>query len=683
MITGKEFTMKKTLILLLFVTASLTAGAAGNDGWTLSTQSRDNYTGISLANGTIGIVTSQQLFGVSHILLNGVYDRANDYDGVSNAVFAPNFMNVTMKLDGHEIIDSDARNWQQSLDLHRAVATTTFDTDKAHIQYSLMALRQAPFMTLMTVEVTPNCDLTMQAINQTTQSRSSKDPEYNYDVVHEGNETIPLYSMRCQTPHDLYQVATCTSFLPAEKNCGARILPIQHGGTQALSLEQDIKKGTTYRFALAAAVCTTRDCFNPSNEAARNVLVVGCNGYDRYVAAHEREWERLWQSDIIIEGDPESQLDVRSALYHLYSFVGEDNRLSPSPMGLSSEGYNRHVFWDTEIWMFPPLLMLNQQMAKSCVDYRIDRIPTAEKRARMFGYQGVMFPWESDDSGEEACPIYALTGPLEHHITADVAIAAWNYYCVTGDLEWLRENGYPILSKVAQFIVSRMEKNEDGSYSFRNVVGADEYAINVDDNAYTNATAQTALSYAQKAARVLGEKADGRWADIEKNVRYHYFPDGVMKEHATYDGETIKQADVNLLSYPLGLMTDSKTMKANLDYYKEKIDPHGPAMGNCILSVLYSMSGDADSAFRLFQKCYIPHKCPPFGVLSESAGGNNPYFATGAGGMIQAVLAGFGGLRITDKGIIQTKPCLPPHWKSLTIKGVGVDKKTYTVKASH
>lgn len=104
-------------------------------------------------------------------------------------------------------------------------------------------------------------------------------------------------------------------------------------------------------------------------------------------------------------------------------------------------------------------------------------------------------------------------------------------------------------------------------------------------------------------------------------------------------------------------------------------------MGNCILSVLYSMLGDQEGAFRLFQKCYIPHKCPPFGVLSEGAGGNNPYFATGAGGMLQAVLAGIGGLRITEKGIVQQHPCLPKHWKSFAIKGVGPEKKTFTVKA--
>jgi hypothetical protein len=71
---------------------------------------------------------------------------------------------------------------------------------------------------------------------------------------------------------------------------------------------------------------------------------------------------------------------------------------------------------------------------------------------------------------------------------------------------------------------------------------------------------------------------------------------------------------------------------------------------------------------------------PPFGVIAETATGNNPYFSTGAGGMIQAMLNGFGGLEITPNGITQLKTKLPSNWKSLTLRGIGVDKKTYVVK---
>ncbi|HYC84331.1 MAG TPA: glycoside hydrolase family 65 protein, partial [Chryseosolibacter sp.] len=77
-------------------------------------------------------------------------------------------------------------------------------------------------------------------------------------------------------------------------------------------------------------------------------------------------------------------------------------------------------------------------------------------------------------------------------------------------------------------------------------------------------------------------------------------------------------------------------------------------------------------------KSYKPNEVPPFGVLAETAGGTNPYFATGAGGMLQAVIFGFGGLNISEKGITQTPSKLPSQWKGLLIT-IG-DSKRFTVK---
>ncbi len=67
-------------------------------------------------------------------------------------------------------------------------------------------------------------------------------------------------------------------------------------------------------------------------------------------------------------------------------------------------------------------------------------------------------------------------------------------------------------------------------------------------------------------------------------------------------------------------------------------------------------------------------------MLAETAGGTNPYFATGAGGFLQAVIFGFGGLQITDNGIIQNKSKTPKNWKSLKLKGVGMAKSEFVVK---
>jgi trehalose/maltose hydrolase-like predicted phosphorylase len=104
-----------------------------------------------------------------------------------------------------------------------------------------------------------------------------------------------------------------------------------------------------------------------------------------------------------------------------------------------------------------------------------------------------------------------------------------------------------------------------------------------------------------------------------------------------------------------------------------------PAMTHAIFAILYARLGEPEKAFNAFEKTYIPNKLPPFGVMAETAGGTNPYFATGAGGYLQAVLFGFGGLDITRNGIVQLKSVLPKHWRSLRLTGIGKDKKTFVV----
>ena len=394
---------------------------------------------------------------------------------------------------------------------------------------------------------------------------------------------------------------------------------------------------------MAGVICSKRDFVDPYNESERQITYAIHEGTDRLMAFHCQLWNELWQGDIRIEGDDDAQRAVRFALFNLYSFGREGTGLSISPMGLSSQGYNGHIFWDTELWMYPPILLLNQGIAESMVNYRTNRLAAACKRAITHGYRGAMFPWESDDAGEESTPTFALTGPLEHHITADIAIACWNYYCVTHDLHWLRSPGYPLMKAVADFWVSRAERNEDGSYSIRSVVGADEYAI-----------------------------------EVGKNIRILSFANGVTREHATYNGEMIKQSDANLLAYPLGIITDPKIWEKDMEYYTDRIDPKdGPAMSYSVFCVQYVRMGDAKKAYEMFRRCYEPNLRAPFGVIAETATSNNPYFATGAGGLLQAVINGFCGLQITDEGIVQVPSVLPKHWKKVTVTGVGPEKKKF------
>jgi protein-glucosylgalactosylhydroxylysine glucosidase len=339
------------------------------------------------------------------------------------------------------------------------------------------------------------------------------------------------------------------------------------------------------------------------------------------------------------------------------------------------------VFWDTDLWMYPAMLVLHPEIAKSMIEYRFQRLEAAKRNAFSKGFKGAMFPWESAETGVEETPVWALSGPFEHHITACVGIAAWNYYCVTQDKTWLREKGWPILSATADFWASRVERNGPGQYDIKNVVAADEWAENVDNNAFTNAAAKANLQSATEAAKLLGIAPNDDWIKVAANIPVLKMENGVTKEHAAYKGEGVKQADANLLSYPLKEITDPAQIRKDLEYYESRVPNEGtPAMTQAIFTLLYARLGNKEKAWHWFKDAYLPNLNPPFRVVAETKGGANPYFATGAGGILQSVLMGFGGLEITSKGISQVKSVLPPGWKSLSLSGIGIDRKTYTVK---
>ena len=671
--------LQKLSLILIALFACLNASAQkADEGWNITSQSQEHYNGVTLANGTIGLVGGADLFDVSEIVLNGVYDK--EYvGGVSRIVRAPLFTNLSVKIDGNEVDGQNTTGWAQTLDLKGASLTTSVTHSSAEISYTLRALRHLPYMMLGEVNITPQQDIDIELINSTIYPDELNHCNTHFKCMRDGEHRMPVNVSQAVTRTGMHQLATCTSFVIDGEHMDEE--DVKQKGADGMSLKRRLKAGKSYRFALLGAVCNSHQFYDAKNEAERMVVFALQQTIDQLIEQHNQAWQELWQGDIVIEGAPDDQLDVRLALYHLYSFQRKGSRLSISPMGLStSTGYNGHVFWDSEFWMFPPMLVLNPDLARAHIDYRTDRLQAARRRAAHYGFEGAMYPWESDNSGEEATPTWCLTGPLEHHITADIAIAFWNYYSVTSDEEWLRNEGYPVMRAAADFWVSRASRNDDGSYSIRNVVGANEYAPNVDDNAFTNGSAQTALLKAVAAARILGVKPDSRWTEVAENIRFHYMPDGTMKEHADYEGAMIKQADVNLLAYPLSVVTDRKAILRDLRYYEHKIDTvNGPAMGYSILSVLCSKMGDAAEAYRFFKKGYMPNRRPPFGVLSESPSSDNPYFATGAGGLLQAVVFGFGGIEFSDKGIIIGQGILPDAWKSLTIKGIGPQRAVHKI----
>jgi trehalose/maltose hydrolase-like predicted phosphorylase len=658
--------------------------SASADPWIISAQAPfpSNYYGVTVANGMIGIVSSPQPFQVKDVVLAGAYDLYGR-GRVSNFLKSFNLLNMHFKVDGEDIYSENTSALKQTLNMQRASFTTSFNfRDKATISYTYYALRQLPYTVLMDITVQAKKDMVIEPASIMEAPDALRDVQNYYNEIDRPHVVISLLTSTAKSPTGKLLMCASNTFIFNEPHGQEPRLihEMWDNNMHLLKFSRRLKAGETYRFAIAGSSITSAHHDDPLNEAERLTIFAKLQGTDRLISFHEKAWDDIWKSDIQVDGDQQSQQDIHSMLYHLYSFSREGTAFSLSPMGLSGLGYNGHVFWDADLWMFPAILVMHPEMAKSMIEYRYDRLDAARKNAFSHGYKGAMFPWESAASGVEETPVWALSGPFEHHITACVGLAAWNYYCVTQDKDWLREKGWPILSATADFWASRVERNGPGHYDIMNVVAADEWAENVDNNAFTNGAAKVLLQHATEAAAILGIKADPDWTLVSDNIPILEL-NGITREHAKYNGEGIKQGDVNLLAYPLQLIRDPVQVKKDLVYYQSRVPNQGtPAMTQAIFALLYARLGEGETAFHFFQDAYIPNLNPPFRVIAETKGGTNPYFATGAGGILQSVIMGFGGLDITPAGIRQVPSKLPPGWKKLSITGVGPDKKNYSVQ---
>lgn len=665
--------MVRNVIALIFLVQSSFA----QDNWTIKVGEIDpnNYCGITVANGMIGIVSSPRPLQVQDVILNGAYDNYQR-GRVSNNLKVFNHLNMWIELGGRRLNEKNVGAMSQKLNMKEAIFKTGFVyEDKLRVNSEIMALRHLPFTSMHMIQFEALADIEIVVASVIEAPNHLMDVRNYFAEIDRPHMRIPLLTSVARSPTGKLTVAASNSF----------IFPEKHGSTPSLihedwdynmhlaKFKKRLIKGEKYQFAIIGSVVGSHEFTDPFNEAERLTVFAALEGLDRLRKKHLAEWQKLWEGDIIVEGDDMAQRGIRSALYHLYSFVMEDSGPSLSPMGLSGLGYNGHVFWDTELWMHP-------NIAKSLLDYRYNRLEMAKENAFAHGYKGATFLWESAEHGSEDTPVWAITGPFEHHISGCVAWAAWKYYQVTKDKKWLKTKGYPILREVADFWVSRVEKDQQGRFHINNVVGANEWEENVDNEAFTNGIAILSLRYADQASQILDLPVDPEWREVADRIVIEKFPDGTTLENRTFERGMIKQADVNLLSFPLDLIRDPEQMKKDFSFYEPLMAPDGPAIGFSVLAAIYARLGIYDGLYDKFLASYKNSELPPFGVLAETACGTNPYFATGAGGILQLVLMGIGGLEINDDGIVQLPTTsLPPNWKSLKLMGVGPQKSNFII----
>jgi kojibiose phosphorylase len=470
-------------------------------------------------------------------------------------------------------------------------------------------------------------------------------------------------------------------------------------------------------FDKITAIYTSRDHEQPLAAALKKAETAARSGYGRLLADHEQEWAAYWDDcDVQIDGDEEAQQAVRFAAYHvLIAAPRHDERVSVGPKTLSGLGYKGHVFWDTELFVVPPLILSQPQLARNLLMYRYHLLPGARKKAHDSGYEGAMYPWESTDTGEETTPqwtnpfpdgtrIRIWTGDSEQHISTDIAYATLMYWRWTGDDEFMSSYGAEIVLDTAVFWGSRVEA-KNGRYEISQQIGPDEYHENIDNSVFTNRMVVWHLQAALDVLNWLRINGDAErliqmldlndtrlthWRDIiarmfipfdeERQIHVEfpgffdmeYIPvhlyeprqhsvQAILGHTRTIQTQVVKQADVVMLMALLGDQVGSReVMLNNWNTYFPRTD-HGSSLSPAVHAIVAARLGLDEAAFEMFEHAA--------GIDLRNNKGNVADGIHGAtcGGIWQAVVLGFCGLQLKDNKVI-TEARLPAHWRQVSFR---------------
>jgi trehalose/maltose hydrolase-like predicted phosphorylase len=459
----------------------------------------------------------------------------------------------------------------------------------------------------------------------------------------------------------------------------------------ALDVTVRVAKGQAYDFTKYVALSRA----GWGGDAAQDLSLARQargRGFDALSSAQRSAWRALWQADIVIEGDPRAQQVAHSELYYLLASSTPDTAWATGPCGLTL-CYAGHVFWDSDTWMFPALLLLHPRRAQSILAFRERTLEAARDRARRHGYAGAMFPWESDpQNGADQTPYSAhVLAESEIHVNSEVAIAQWQYYLATLDRDWLRTHGWPVIRDVARFWASRVTYDPDRKrYDILHVTSVAESNPDIPDDTFTNLGAAKALEIATAAARVIDERPDPEWGRIARGLYIPMAPNGqyhlAFAPSVTTHGKDFGGGPVALLFLPALDFEMPAGLRRNDYAHSIQPDP-ASSVGQVSMGILPRVSaadevdrGAAAAAWaRLFETGGTLK--PPYNVCTETATNEVGPFLTGSGSYLQSLIYGLTGLRIREAGLVDAyPPALPAGWRSLALRNVMFRGRRMTIR---
>ncbi|MGW0041935.1 trehalose-phosphatase [Rhodococcus sp. NPDC003348] len=464
----------------------------------------------------------------------GLYNRLGDERAgvvISNEslVNAPNWLPTTFRVDGGPWFDVDTVDLlehRQDLNLRRAVLTRRIRCRDAAgrtttlLQRRFVAMHSPHVCALQTVIVAEDWSGTVEV-------RSALDGSVRNSLVDRYRDLAGTHLERVQAvelaPDSvLLTVQTNQSRVPvamAARTTVRRDGELCEGGRRWFDTDGVVGHDIVVHLAAGQSVTVEKTVTlftghdhavsDPADEAAR--LLPGLRGFDSLLAGHALAWEHLWDRvGIDIAGQVEASRILRFHFLHLLQTVSRitaDLDVGIPARGLHGEAYRGHIFWD-ELFVFPVLTLRGPALTRSLLLYRFRRLPEARRAARAAGHRGAMFPWQSGSDGREESQQLHLnprsgrwlpdTSWRQRHIGIAVAYNVWQYYQISGDVEFLAYFGAEMLIEIARFFASVASYDRSRSrFVIRGVMGPDEFHSGypdapqdgIDNNAYTNVMA--------------------------------------------------------------------------------------------------------------------------------------------------------------------------------------------------
>lgn len=474
------------------------------------------------------------------------------------------------------------------------------------------------------------------------------------------------------------------------------------GHQAAVTLEVPIAEGETVtlvKYTVFADSVRHEDCRAAAAQELEKAL--GLPLAEHY-AAQRRYLDAFWdQSSLEIEGDDALAIASRYNMYQLLQSVGKDEHSNIAAKGLSGEGYEGHYFWDTEMYMQPFFTLTNPALSKNLVAYRYSTLEAARENARILGHKkGALYPWRTI-MGKE-CSGYFPSGSAQYHINGDIAYSVVAYYLATKDLAFIAEKGAEIVFETARLWMDAGNYCR-GQFHINAVTGPDEYTCIVNNNYFTNASAQYNLHWAVRFYQLLQEAGNlaaaerigltqeevGQFAQAEKQMYLPYDQElginpqddsflqkalwdfeNTPKDHYPlllhyhplyiYRFQVCKQADTVLAHFIYEDAQDLETIRRSFAYY-EKVTTHDSSLSTCIFSIVASKLGLTEKAYAYFGDSakldlFNLHHNTKDGIHTANMGGN-----------YMSIVYGFGGFRLKESGI-WFAPSLPAQWEGYRFK---------------